>query len=84
MGESQRVSETVELFRAACRRENHWLSGDDRVNEATAARLLGFAEGSLKNLRWAGDGPPHYRSVGARISYKLQDLALWIEQRRCA
>lgn len=85
MNHDARVVETIELFRAACRRENYWLSGDDRCSEATAARLLGLAEGSLKNLRWAGDGPAFYKSGihGSKLTYRLSDLARWVEARRC-
>jgi len=85
IGSADRVAETLTLFRAACRRENHWISGDDRVTEATAAALLGFAEGTMKNLRWAGDGPAFYKAgaSGSRITYRLGDLAAWVEARRC-
>lgn len=82
---ADRIAETTALFRARCARDRLWISGDDRVTEATAAALLGFAEGTMKNLRWAGDGPAFYKAgaSGSRITYRLADLAAWVEARRC-
>jgi len=60
------------------------LSGDMRVSESDAATLLGLHPGSLKNLRSEGCGPVAYRTPmnGSRWSYRLLDLARWIEERR--
>ncbi|MEQ5837452.1 hypothetical protein [Marinobacter sp. NFXS9] len=80
-----RVNEAVELFSATCKAEGYFQTSDLRVSEPTAAALLGYAEGSLRNLRTMGASPPFYkRAAGdsSRISYRLRDLAEWIEIRR--
>jgi DNA-binding transcriptional MerR regulator len=56
---------------------------DDRattVSPAEAARRLGVQVGTLRNWRWRQVGPPHTR-VGARIRYRLVDLAEWLDGR---
>ena len=60
------------------------LSGDERVAEVDAAALLGLSRAYLKQLRDAGEAPPHFRAPvnGSRISYRVADLAAWIEVRR--
>ncbi|MEB0058807.1 hypothetical protein [Variovorax sp. LG9.2] len=60
------------------------ISGDRRVSEKDAAKLLGYAPGSLKNTRQEGRAPSHYtRGVGGgRISYRLSDIAESIEKSR--
>lgn len=60
------------------------ISGDLRVSEKEAAKLLGYAAGYLKKMRQEGRAPKHYtRGVGGgRISYRLDDIAEWIEARR--
>lgn len=60
------------------------ISGDLRLNEKDVARLLGYAPGYLKHMRQEGRAPKHYtRGVGGgRISYRLFDMAEWIEERR--
>lgn len=60
------------------------VSADRRVNEKDAARLLGYSAGYLKNMRQEGRAPKHYtRGVGGgRISYRIKDMAIWIEERR--
>lgn len=60
------------------------ISGDLRVSEKEAAKLLGYAAGYLKKMRQEGRAPKHYtRGVGGgRISYRFDDIAEWIEARR--
>ena len=60
------------------------VSADQRVGERDAARLLGSAPAYLKTLRQEGKGPVSYqRGIGGcRISYRLADLAGWIESAR--
>lgn len=60
-----------------------WISGDGRIGEGDLAKLLGMNPGSLANLRSQGASPPWYRMGGAghRISYRLTDVAEWIEGR---
>jgi hypothetical protein len=57
------------------------VTGDGRIGEADAAKLLGYEAETLAKKRAEGKGPPSYRlAVGsARISYRLYDLAIWIE-----
>jgi hypothetical protein len=57
------------------------VSGDLRVNERAAARLLGYSAGHLKAMRLQGNGPRFYAIGldGGRFSYRLDDLASWVE-----
>lgn len=68
----------------ACMDAQMRMSGDYRVSEIDAAILLGIAPGSLKNLRQNGWAPVHHhRGVnGSRVSYRIQELATWIENGR--
>jgi hypothetical protein len=60
------------------------ISGDGRISEVDAAKLLGLAAGYLKQLRSEGNGPANFRLGlnGCRLSYRLADVATWIEERR--
>ncbi len=68
------------MFRENCM----FVTGDLRVGEADAARLLGLSASRLKAMRHEAGGPPSYRVgvAGSRVSYRLDTLAGWIEQRR--
>lgn len=76
-----RIEATARVLREAASLVGMTITGDGRVGEADAAQLLGMAAGSLKNQRTEGRGPPAYmRGVaGMRVSYRLDDLARWIE-----
>lgn len=80
----KRVDQTAEAFRAAAWARGAVITADRRVSEAEAAELVGYAPGSFKNLRSLGAGPPFFNRplAGSRISYRLEDLANWIEQSR--
>ena len=80
-----RIAETTRLLHAAAREAGAFISGDLRVGEETAARLLGLAQGSLANRRGERTGPPFYRLGGGghRVTYALRDLAEWIVATRC-
>ena len=80
----KRAESTADRLRDACNRDGIFITADDRVAEESAAGLIGMAAGSLKNCRQLGNGPDYYRcpAGGGRISYRLIDLAQWIEQRR--
>jgi hypothetical protein len=69
-----------------CREVGALITGDGRVSEIDAAGLLGLNPGSLKNMRHEDGAPIAYRLPvnGSRVSYRLQDLAEWIEKRRDA
>lgn len=81
---ASRVAGTVRTLTGAVRESGEWLSPDGRVGEATAAWLLGLAPGSLANARTEGRAPPHYRMGGGghRVTYRVSDLAEWIEGTR--
>jgi hypothetical protein len=51
------------------------------VNDVQAARYLGLAPQSLRNMRHYGKGPA-YCKLGSRVVYKLSDLEQYLEQRR--
>jgi hypothetical protein len=79
-----RVDETLAMLRAAAIEQGMALSGDDRIAECNAAKLLGCECESLAKRRVEGRAPPSYRVPigGSRVSYRLHDLAVWIEQQR--
>lgn len=78
---AERIQATVDMFRRSCRDNGYFVTGDDRVTEPVAAALLGYAAGTLKNKRDGLDGPPSYKRGmdGRRVSYRLADLAQWVE-----
>jgi hypothetical protein len=78
---TDRIQACADMFERRCREAGVFLSGDLRVGEVDAANLLGVAAGTLKNLRQEGKGPTAYtRGVnGGRLSYRLIDLASWVE-----
>lgn len=84
MTSADRVEATLRLLLAAVREAGVPMSGDRRVSEENAAALVGVAAGTLKNLRTEGTGPAAYRTPvgGSRWSYRLDDLAAWLEARR--
>jgi hypothetical protein len=79
-----RAEATALALRAACIEAEMPLSGDDRVGEACAARLLGIEAETLAKKRQEGKAPVSYRVPvgGAKVSYRLGDLARWIEAQR--
>ena len=81
--QARAVSTSLVLL-AEVKSANLWRSGDGRVGETDAAALLGWSVQSLRNARAEGSGPPAYQLGGARhrISYRLTDLAWFIESRR--
>jgi hypothetical protein len=80
----ERVKACHRMLEHACREAAVQMTGDARIGEADAATLLGYAPGHLKNLRQSGKGPACYgRGLnGGRLSYRLEDLAEWIEASR--
>lgn len=59
-------------------RAGETITGDGRVSEVVAARLLGRHPDTLRKMREVGEGPIFYRPDG-RVSYRLYDLAHFIE-----
>lgn len=79
---NDRVEATKRLLMDSIRELEIFMTGDQRISEADAARLLGFGNPcSLKNARHEGRAPPSYRVAG-RATYRLHDLAVWIENTR--
>lgn len=78
------ILKTSAMLHASAVHRGLTVTGDRRVNEKTAAYLLGYSAGHFKALRQQGNGPMHYTVgvAGSRISYKLDDLASWIEMAR--
>lgn len=68
------------MFREALDRWGVEPTGDDRVPEEAAARLLGYAAGSLANMRTMDRAPRAFR-IGRSISYRIVDLASWLARR---
>lgn len=85
MNELDRIQATAEMLRAACREAGHPITGDGRVGESVAAELIGLAESTLANKRGEGSGPQYFRigGHGHRVTYRLADIAQWIESSRC-
>lgn len=79
-----RITETAALLLDAARSAGYTVTADGRISEADCAALLGLTAGSLKNARAEGRAPAHYVApvAGARISYRLRDVAIWLEARR--
>jgi hypothetical protein len=81
---TERTEVTLGLLRAAAIRQNMTMSGDERICEADVAVLLGYDPKYIRQLRIEGRGPPAYRLglANARVSYRLHDVAEFIELRR--
>ncbi len=78
---SDRIADTARRLLEAARDRGMWVTADVRIGEQDAADLLGWSSDSLKNARSEGRGPRWYRLGGAghRVTYRLDDLAAWIE-----
>ena len=84
MTPADRVDRCTRLLLEAARENGLAISGDGRVSEVDVVRLFVLFVGHLKNLRAAGEGPPAYTRglAGSRVSYRLEDLAAWVESGR--
>lgn len=78
------VEATTAALRASALEQKMIVSGDGRISEKDAARLIGYSAGYLKALRLAGNGPVHFAVNGkrSRVSYRMEHLAAWIEMSR--
>jgi hypothetical protein len=74
--------EMVESLKTWCREHSKPVFPGDRVNEETAAALLGRCPGTLKNWRTQHCPVPFVRSGAGRgrISYRLKDIAEHLEK----
>jgi hypothetical protein len=80
MMEADRIAETAAMLERAVRDAGHLLTGDGRVSESVAAQLIGISTGHLRRLRRHSELPGHRLGLnGARISYRLVELARFIE-----
>ena len=81
---TRRIYLTLAQLRRAVRDLQMPLSADERISEADAARLLCLRSDSLARKRLDGSGPASYGlPLGkAKITYRLADIASWLEQRR--
>lgn len=79
--DQDRILATITGLAEATRVSNFWISGDGRIGEQDAAKLLGWSPDSLRNARTEKAGPRSYRLGGGghRVTYRLMDLAKWIE-----
>jgi hypothetical protein len=82
--ESRRTDATAAQLLEAARTAKYWISADNRIGEADAAKLLGMTPTSLANKRREGKGPSAYALGGGghKVTYRLIDLAKWIESHR--
>lgn len=82
---ARRIAATEALLRAAAQKSGFVVTADGRIGEQDAAVLIGYAGSTLKTMRCTfNSGPSWYRApvATARVSYRLSDLARWIERRR--
>lgn len=81
---ADRARRTAETLRAAAEAAAMHVTADDRIGECDLARLLGVAAGTMANRRREGRGPPHFAMPFARhrVTYRIDDVATWIERSR--
>lgn len=81
---ASRAAQTARVLEDAARAAQMFISGDGRVSEADCGKLLGYSPQYLKNMRAEGRGPATFRVGlnGCRLSYRLIDIAMWIESNR--
>jgi hypothetical protein len=77
-----RVDATVRMLEAAARQAGYLVGGDLRVSEAHAAELVGVDAKTMENWRCRNGGGPAWYRLGARVTYRVDDLAMFIESRR--
>lgn len=78
---AERIADCRATLEATARASSTPVTGDGRVSEADAAGLVGLAAGTLRNLR-AGACPLPFYKVAGRVTYRLADLAKFIERQR--
>ncbi|OWQ95109.1 hypothetical protein CDQ91_14405 [Sphingopyxis witflariensis] len=71
------IETTAISLRMACEANGKSVFGDDRVDEKTAAWLIGKAPDTLRNWRMA-NRPITFSKFGGRVSYRLNDVARWM------
>lgn len=80
----ERTERTADALRKAAAESQMFVTADDRISEGNAAALLGYQSASFRNLRTAGGGPDYFNRPlgGFSTSYRLHDIAYWIERSR--
>lgn len=80
----ERCRRTHDELRHWCQQNNVTVTVDGRVSEKIAAKITGYSDEYFVSLRRIGTGPAWYRfSAGdGRFSYRLFDIASWIEKQR--
>jgi hypothetical protein len=73
------IAAIADGLRAACRAVGATITGDDRVDEATAALLIGRATKTLSNWRHTHRPIPFVERC-RRISYAISDVARWMHE----
>ena len=71
------IAAVADGLRAACQAAGASITGDDRVDEATAALLIGRATKTLRNWRHTHRPIPFVERC-RRISYAVTDVARWM------
>lgn len=68
----------------AARAAGYWMTADGRVGESDLAALLGMTPAGLANKRREGAAPASYNLGGGghRVTYRLSEVARWIEEHR--
>ncbi len=54
---------------------------DRGIKDTEAAKNLGVAPQTLRNMRCQGKGPPYFR-IGRAVRYSVEDLNRYIEARK--
>lgn len=77
------VDQTHRAILEALERQGYWTSADglERAGERDIETIFGWHEGKLAELRRNGMGPrPYFGGGGHRVTYRVRDLATWIEE----
>lgn len=77
--EALNITSTLAALRAACVAIGAKVTGDGRVDEETAALLIGRKRKTLCNWRHI-DRPIPFRLRHRRVEYDLADLARWMRE----
>ena len=52
---------------------------DDLMTSAELAAVIAVTEGTLRNWRYLGDGPP-YLKIGGRVWYSRSAIDAWLDE----
>lgn len=82
MNDADRIEACRRALEANCRGSGVFITGDGRIAEEDAAVLLGFSVKTMQNKRQDGSAAVWFGGRGRRVTYRLADLAAWIESGR--